>query len=1044
MKATYNFLLCLSHMNSSSSSHDSALLEWLLDRHDPVTANSLSEDLLRFGIADTVMELLEELRDASSKIASEAVWTLEEYRRRCELASVISWLDLGISLTQSKGALGLRYFKESPLVLGVLESSDQRRSLLNLILELADGASDVAPNCAFEFFKKAPELLLEIPEEELIPWSEVGMELAQWDYVLGSEFFRESPSIAHAIPHAQVRDWVGFGMKLVTKNSLGNTDYVGTIEYFRSSPRILNNIPEIEVKKWVVELGSAIAEQSPEIAISFLADSPCLLQVLPSLDWKLRVLKYGILLADRDAESALAYIKRASEILQLTGTSEDAVSVFEDWYRSGMEVLEYSPQGARAYFSLETRNALAAVEQSMQGIPLRQIARTLKLFAQGMCGTEVAIEALPDTTPLSNSSNAASASCRAKVSADGQTIFLPALIRESSRDDNIRQYTVMTAHEAGHLEFGTYHVDIAQLYSLAHSVQTRYAENSEDDLLLEISNLGELFHLYPQRGVIQDLWEILEDARVEYLLQNEYPGLRQDLAYMAREAVKTRSFLHGMTVREIVLDALLLRFAGEPSGIGEQQDLREVVARIWELAQTILHPQATAEEAIVLADRLYQVLDEMIAKLSPSKSSELREVSEEESSELGAGPRAAEEVAGEYRPITNFAYRGAMDPDMVQGEGDDTGGDTEMLGQGYERNEGQLEQSVPSLQPGSIDPASRMNINDHEPGQRQQEYGQSPLEQWLEVEEGQRRRPGVMKDGSHQIFYDEWDGTLQDFRPRWCRVIEQVGREGSSEFVDHTLATYAQEIRLLRRYFETIRPTALRRLGRQDGGDDIDVDAVVGRVVDKRAGNEPSDRVYLRRERHDRQVAVAFLIDMSGSTGRQLGSGSRRVIDIEKEGLILLSEALGAIGDEYALYGYSGQGRSQVEMTILKDFDEASLSRTALRIGAIVPQKQNRDGAAIRHAGFRLLQQPARTRILVIVSDGKPLDDGYGDEYSLEDTKMALRESRIKGIHPFCITVDQTSGDYLARMYGEVGFLVVDDVAGLPTRLPQIYQRLTS
>ncbi len=215
-------------------------------------------------------------------------------------------------------------------------------------------------------------------------------------------------------------------------------------------------------------------------------------------------------------------------------------------------------------------------------------------------------------------------------------------------------------------------------------------------------------------------------------------------------------------------------------------------------------------------------------------------------------------------------------------------------------------------------------------------------------------------------------------------------------------------------------------------------------MIDRRSRNEPSDRIYYKREKRERQVAVAFLLDMSGSTGRQIGSGQRRVIDVEKEGLILLSEALAAVGDQYALYGYSGQGRSHIDLVKLKDFQESSLSRAALRIGAVIPLQQNRDGAAIRHVVHRLLQQTARTRLLVLLSDGKPLDDGYGDEYSLEDTKMALREARQQSVHPFCITVDHTASDYLKRMYGEVGFVVIDDVNALPIRLPRIYQRLTS
>ena len=73
--------------------HDSALLDLLLDRHDQATASSLREDCVQYGVADTLFELFEELQDASSKIASEAVWTLAEFRRRCGLETVIpGWI----------------------------------------------------------------------------------------------------------------------------------------------------------------------------------------------------------------------------------------------------------------------------------------------------------------------------------------------------------------------------------------------------------------------------------------------------------------------------------------------------------------------------------------------------------------------------------------------------------------------------------------------------------------------------------------------------------------------------------------------------------------------------------------------------------------------------------------------------------------------------------------------------------------------------------------------------------------------------------------
>ena len=351
-------------MGASQSSHP--LLDILQDRLDKATTADVFSALAERGAVENVHDLLLELRESSLKIAGEAVWALPELSRRCGLETVISWLDLGISLTQSSGAIGLRYFKDSPIILGVIDSQNHRKQVLSVTLELADSQSEFAPNCALEFFKKAPELLLEIPSSDLGKWSEIGLELAQWDYVLGNEFLRESPSIARAVSYEHVRTWMSFGMKLVSQNSLGKTDYLGTLEFFRRSPAILEEISEPELRKWVIDLGSVLADLSPQLASSFLADSPNQLRAIPSLDGRLRVLKHALLVADRDPDATLAFVRRSSEILHVAGDSQDAASVFDSWFQGGMEVLEYSVEAGRAYFDLESKSALASVEHAMR------------------------------------------------------------------------------------------------------------------------------------------------------------------------------------------------------------------------------------------------------------------------------------------------------------------------------------------------------------------------------------------------------------------------------------------------------------------------------------------------------------------------------------------------------------------------------------------------------------------------------------------------------------------------------------------------------
>jgi hypothetical protein len=1027
----------------SSSTPKDELLEFLLDRLDTATAQLLYEQLREVRHQAPVLELLCELKEISSKIQSEAVWALGEVNRRGCLASVIPWLDLGITFTQASGALGLRYFKESPLILGFLEKEPQRDELLAHVLELADGSLEAAPQCAYEWFKVLPQLCGEVSLPEIQEWARLGMELAEWNYVLGNELFRECPAIAKAVPLESAKAWIGFGMKLMVQNSFGKPDYIGTLEFFRTSPSLFLDIQEANVKQWVIDLGSNLADHSPEQAVSFLAKAPGILAKVPTADSKIRILKFGLLVADRDSVATLAYFSQVPEVVALAGKEEDS-GVFDAWFGQGMEALEYSVEAGRAFFGLETRQACSAVEQAMSGVPLRQVARSLKMFARALCGEDVALEGLPEIEGGSAGASQTSSgdpSGKAQVSEDGKTVYLPLVMRRSeTREGNRRWYTVMVAHEVGHLEFGTYALSHQVLQRLVTSVHTRYNKEARDPIGT-IHTLGNLFQRYPQPGIIRDLWEIVEDARIDFLLRREYPGLNEDLTSLTKEAMEIRTFSHGMTAREIVLDALLLLFAGFTKDDFIRPGLQEVIDEIWEIAQTILQPAATVDDAVELADRLYQELERRIGTLG-EPNEQLEPFSNTSGgSDSGGNPEAAEHLEEAYQPLTNWGYRGVLNPDHVKGGEEErssqeqTGGRQDQGGMSERRAGGDsLSQSDrrPSSQPDPLqDP-------------RKPIFGESPMQQWfqpnlhsMDGQQGTRLRQG-------EYLYEEWDATVRDYRPQWCRVIEQPAREGSPDFVDETFQTYGPIVRLIRRYFEAIRPEAFRRMGRQSHGEDIDLDAVVSWMVDRRQGYDSSDQVYSTRQKRDREVAVAFLVDMSGSTGRQIGARARPVIDIEKEGLLLLSEALSAIGDQYAMYGFSGQTRQSVDIHVLKDFDQRSGGRVGLNISGSKPRQQNRDGAAIRHATHRLIQQAAKVRLLILISDGKPLDDEYADEYSLEDTKMALREARLQGVHPFCITIDQAPTDYVKRMYGEIGYVVVDEVDSLPTKLPKIYQRLTA
>ena len=158
-----------------------------------------------------------------------------------------------------------------------------------------------------------------------------------------------------------------------------------------------------------------------------------------------------------------------------------------------------------------------------------------------------------------------------------------------------------------------------------------------------------------------------------------------------------------------------------------------------------------------------------------------------------------------------------------------------------------------------------------------------------------------------------------------------------------------------------------------------------------------------------------------------------------------MSEALEAVGDVYSINGFTSEGRRNVKFYVVKDFAEKYSDEIERRIGGITFQNNTRLGAAIRHASTKLLKQDARTKLLIVLTDGRPYDHDYGDaRYAREDVREALIESKSQGVTPFCITVDRESESELRELYGDVGYTIIDDVLSLPERMPNIYRRLTS
>ncbi|HEY7180178.1 MAG TPA: VWA domain-containing protein, partial [Blastocatellia bacterium] len=503
---------------------------------------------------------------------------------------------------------------------------------------------------------------------------------------------------------------------------------------------------------------------------------------------------------------------------------------------------------------------------------------------------------------------------------------------------------------------------------------------------------------FPNRTLAARIFTTLENGRIDWRLRSTYRGIRRDLDFVRSRLIELRPKIADLTVEQAVYEMLFqITLCG---GVIDETARRAYAEIIFQfervVADYLRRDGATVADTLMATFRVYELLNQRRNQQeSESEADQDEQESEKDQQEnqQGDDDRQRQPAEQQRRP--------------------------ELFNQWSQ----QIEETLPA--------------------------DSDLFNELMNAESSEQE----LQEGDEVFFYDEWDRELGDHRAKWCRVIQRENRRGHRDFVEQVRARYSGIISSIRHQFQMLKPESLRKIKGELDGEDFDLQAVVDHHVDKKTTGRPSDRLYIRRVRRERDVAVSFLLDMSSSTARTITRHpnqpytrpGQKIIDIEKQGLVLMSEALEAVGDAYSISGFTSEGRRNVKYFSIKKFGEKYSPEVEKRIGGITYHNNTRLGAAIRHAASELERQDARTKLLIVLSDGRPYDHDYGDSrYAREDTKVALRQTKIAGITPFCITIDRESEAELKDLYGEVGYTIIDDVMSLPERLPGIYRRLTT
>lgn len=293
---------------------------------------------------------------------------------------------------------------------------------------------------------------------------------------------------------------------------------------------------------------------------------------------------------------------------------------------------------------------------------------------------------------------------------------------------------------------------------------------------------------------------------------------------------------------------------------------------------------------------------------------------------------------------------------------------------------------------------------------------------------------------SAPLTYPEWDYGRRTYLKDHCRVVAQKAAEEGEQWQADDEAR--RRIRRVRRQFEALRPKH-EILRAQPDGEELDIDALVRARSDLRAGGAGSSNVHLASRKQAHDLAVTILVDVSLSTDAWIDNC--RVLDVEKEALMVLAHGIEACGDSQSILTFTSRRRNWVRVETVKGFDEPMGDRVVRRISALKPGYYTRIGAAMRHAAADLAKRPNRKKLLLVLTDGKPNDvDHYEGRFGIEDTRKAVIEARREGLSVFGVTVDAQAQSYFPTIFGRGGYAIVGRIARLPQALPLIYRHLTA
>ncbi|MBI4306683.1 MAG: hypothetical protein HY678_10235, partial [Chloroflexi bacterium] len=870
---------------------------------------------------------------------------------------LFSWAEQGLiisSKTVRSWEAAAEYFRAGPAV--------QRQLSAGQFMRWATIGADLcgeSPSLAVAFFKASPGSLLRLRPRQIDEWSVLGRALYRGTWkssTLACRFYELTPSLLESLSFTEL---VRFGQFLEVL-SLRSYDLASQclVEGCALFPRIGTE------REIFISVAHAVAERSWRDVRSFFDGAAGLASLDSDQRGRLLLLSRKLVLGGevvagdfvRHGAAAVRAVQPqyAPRLLELaesihsaspaavtdflrhapTVLSRVSFGQFEAWHAEGLSMLRDSPDAGLAYLRGISTRSQEVLDTLASGVELNRIKDVVRIYCRALSGEDIE---LSSTEQLVEKKIGWTDSQIATT--EGTTIYLPPVVdRFPSKDENFAWYKVVSTHQVGHIEFGSFRFDFEKPSTVFEDLRPHLgvaarnggsgvagapapaepapkaqakagqqaggdAEPSPDAPSAPATDMTRFFDLFDDRQLAHDIFTVVEACRLDATVMDEYRGIVSSYRKVQDRALQERPRVEELPMREAMVEFIIRLSLSQKGDIKVPRDYVSIARKITRLVRQVSDPAATVEDVAEATIRIYTLLTQVPNNKVPEEDFEDFDPEEEEQEEQqedqqfyldqmageGQGEGEPQESDGEqgddeedYESPKDVSYRGDFKPELAQllsqlrldedmMDGAEPAEITEeqlqeLLEKSSEverkEGEGEQQQATEEMLKNLLKEMAKRDPKDQDSGQGQ----------FVHVDE----EGGPLDPVDDKSFvYDEWDFRANEYKSRWCLVREKEMAEGDTNFYQETLQNYASLMRDIHRQFELVVPEIYRKIKRLEDGEDHDLDLVIEAVIDRRTGNTPSEKLFWKRNKIERDVAVAFLLDMSASTAEAIDESGR-------------------------------------------------------------------------------------------------------------------------------------------------------------------------